>query len=110
MKRNWIVAALMVALLALPVVALAHEGHMHKALGTVASINGDKVEIKTTEGKALTVVIDKKTAITRGKEKLDAMALKVGERLSVDYMEQKKVMIAHTIKLATASTASAAAK
>ncbi len=105
MKRNWIVAAIMVALLALPVVARAHGGHMHKALGTIASINAEQVEIKTTEGKTLTVVIDKKTAITRGKEKLDPTALKVGERLSVDYMEQKKVMIAHTIKLGTISTA-----
>jgi hypothetical protein len=105
MKRNWIVAAVMVGLLALPVVARAHEGHMHKALGTVASINAEHVEIKTTDGKALTVVIDKKTVITRGKEKLDATALKVGERVSVDYMEQKKTMIAHTIKLATISTA-----
>ncbi len=107
MKRNWIVAAIMVALLALPVIARAHEGHMHKALGTIASINAEQVEIKTTEGKTLTVVIDKKTAITRGKEKLDTTALKVGERLSVDYMEQKKVMIAHTIKLAAISTAAA---
>ena len=105
MKRNWIVAAVMVAVLALPVIARAHEGHMHKALGTIAGINAEQVEIKTTEGKTLRVVIDKKTAITRGKEKLDTTALKVGERLSVDYMEQKKVMIAHTIKLGTISTA-----
>ena len=105
MERNWTIAVVMTALLALPVVAGAHEGHMHKALGTIASINADKVEIKTTEGKTLTVVIGQKTAITRGKEKLDPTALKVGERLSVDYMEQKKVMIAHTIKLATSSTA-----
>ena len=110
MKRNWIAAAIMVTLLALPVAARAHEGHMHKALGTIASINAEKVEVKTTEGKTLTVVIDKKTAITRGKDKLDATALKVGDRLSVDYMEQKKVMIAHTIKLGTVSTASTAAK
>ena len=106
MKRNWIVAAITVALLALPVVVVrAHEGHMHKALGTIAGINAERVEIKTTEGKTLTLVIDKKTAITRGKEKLDATALKIGERLSVDYMEQKKVMVAHTIKLGTISTA-----
>ena len=105
MKGNWIVAAIIVALFAMPLISRAHEGHMHKALGTIASINAERVEIKTTEGKTLTVVIDKKTAITRGKEKLEPTALKVGERLSVDYMEQKKVMSAHTIKLATVSTA-----
>jgi hypothetical protein len=105
MKRLWIVAALMVAVMALPLVARAHEGHMHKALGTITGVQAERVEIKTTDGKALTVVIDKKTAITRGTEKLDATALKVGERLSVDYMEQKKTMIAHTIKLGTTTAA-----
>jgi hypothetical protein len=106
MNRNWIVAALTSLVLALPLAVGAHEGHMHKALGTIVSVQADSVEIKTTEGKALTVVLDKKTAITRGKEKLDATALKAGERLSVDYMEQNKKMIAHAIKLAAISTAS----
>ena len=101
MKTNWIVALAVTAALALPVVARAHEGHLHKALGTVASINGEHVEIKTTDGKNLTVMLDKKTTVTRGKEKLDATALKVGERISVDYMEQNKMMMAQAIKLST---------
>ena len=45
---------------------------------------------------------------TRGKEKLTADAIKVGERVSVDYMEEKKMMMAHAVKLAT--TAGAAQK
>ena len=105
MKTNWIVALAITAALALPVVALAHEGHVHKAPGTVASINGEHVEIKTTDGKNLTVMLDKKTTVTRGKEKLDATALKVGERVSVDYMEQNKMMMAQAIKLSTTATA-----
>jgi hypothetical protein len=51
------------------------------------------------------VVIDKKTTITRGKEKLDATALIAGERVSVDYMEQNKTKTAHAIKLGTAPAA-----
>jgi len=47
------------------------------------------------------VMLDKKTTVTRGKEKLDATALKVGERISVDYMEQNKMMMAQAIKLST---------
>jgi hypothetical protein len=50
-------------------------------------------------------MLDKKTTVTRGKETLDATALKVGERISVDYMEQNKMNMAHAIKLATATTA-----
>jgi hypothetical protein len=105
MKRNWIVALVLTAALVLPVAALAHEGHVHKALGTIDSINGEHVGIKTTDGKTLTVMLDKKTVITRGKEKLDAAALKVGERISVDYMEENKMMMAQAIKLATPTTA-----
>ena len=104
MKTNWIFALALTAALALPVVSFAHEGHVHKALGTIATINGEHVEIKTTDGKNLTVMLDKKTTITRGKDKLDATALKVGERISVDYMEQNKMMMAQAIKLSTSTT------
>ena len=53
-------------------------------------------------------MLDGKTAITRGKAKVDATALKVGERVSVEYMEEKKMNMAKTIKLA--ETAAAAKK
>jgi hypothetical protein len=109
-KTNWIVALVLAAALVLPVVAGAHEGHVHKALGTISVINGEHVEIKTTDGKNLTVMLDKKTTVTRGKEKLDATALKVGERISVDYMEQNKMMMAQAIKLGTAPATATAAK
>ena len=97
--KNWIVG-LVIALLVLPAAARAHEGHVHKALGTVASIQSRQIAVKTTDGKTLTVLLDAKTAITRGKVTLDATALKVGERVSVDYTEKKKVFTAKAIKLA----------
>ena len=100
MKKLMTVLMMCVALI-VPAVALAHEGHMHKALGTVASIDGQHVVVKTTDGKSVTVMLDKATTITRGKEKLDASALKTGTRVSVDYMEEKGMMMAHAIKLAT---------
>ena len=105
MKKHWLVALVMVAALALPVVARAHGGHLHKALGTIASVQGGHVEIKTTAGKTIVVMLDKKTTVTRGKETLDAAALKVGERISVDYMEENKMMMAHAIKLGAAPAA-----
>jgi hypothetical protein len=105
MKMPRIVALVIIALLTLPIAARAHEGHTHKAFGTIVSVQGEHVEIKTTDGKALTVMLDKKTTFTRGKEKLDATALKVGERISVDYMEKNKMSMAHAIKLATAAAA-----
>jgi hypothetical protein len=103
--KNWIIG-FVVAILALPAAAVAHEGHVHKALGTVATIETKQIVVKTTDGKMLTVLLDAKTTtITRGKVKLDASALKVGERVSVDYTEKKKVNTAKTIKLAEMATA-----
>ena len=101
-KLTMVVLVACMALLA-PAMGRAHEGHMHKALGTVSSIDGQHVMVKTTDGKSLTVMLDKETTITRGKDKLDAAALKVGERLSVDYMEEKGMNMAHAVKLATAT-------
>ena len=75
MMKNRIVAMVIMAALALPAVARAHEGHMHKALGTIASVQGEHVQIKTTDGKTMTVMLDKETTVTRGKDKLDATAL-----------------------------------
>ena len=102
--RNWTIAVVVAVMLALPVAARAHEGHMHHALGTVATIDGEHVGIKTTDGKSITVMLDKKTTFTRGKDKLDASALKVGDRVSVDYMEENKMNMAHAIKFGTTAT------
>ena len=105
MKKYWMVAIVLMTALVVPAAARGHEGHMHKALGTIAHVQGEHVEIKTTDGKTVTVTLDKKTTVTRGKEQLNAAALKVGERVSVDYMEENKVMMARAIKLATTTTA-----
>ena len=103
--KHWIVAVLVMTALAIPTIGHAHEGHLHKALGTIASVQGDHVEIRTNDGKSITVMLNNKTAVTRGKEKLDATALKVGDRVSVEYMEEKKMMMAHAIKLGTTTQA-----
>jgi hypothetical protein len=99
--KTKLVAAVVVTL-ALVTPALAHEGHTHKVLGTVAGVQAHQIEVKGTDGKVLTIVLDAKTAITRGKDKLDAAALKVGERVSVDYTQAKNTNTAKAIKLGTA--------
>jgi hypothetical protein len=105
MQKKWIVAVALVAALAVPAMLRAHEGHAHKLLGTVASVQGTHVEVKTTDGKVVMVMLDPKTAITRGKAKLDAAALKVGERVSVDYVEEKEMNMARAVKLGAAPAA-----
>ena len=111
MKKIWILAAVFAAALVTPAITRAHEGHVHKVLGTVSSVQGNHVEIKTTAGKVVMVMIDARTTVTRGKDKLDASAIKVGERVSVDAMEEKAMMMAQAVKLGqTQAPAAAVAK
>ena len=106
MKRSMVGAALAAVLaFVAPGTLVAHEGHTHKALGTVSSVQGNNLVVKTTAGKSITVMLDAKTKITRGKDTLDAAALKVGERVSIDYVEEKKMMMAQAVKLGTAPVA-----
>jgi hypothetical protein len=105
-KKSLVGAALAAVLaLAAPSTLAAHEGHTHKVLGTVASVQGNHVEVKTTDGKSVTVMLDAKTKITRGAEKLDASAIKVGGRVSIDAMQEKDMMMAQAVKLGTATPA-----
>ena len=75
-------------------------------MGTVASVQGDRLDVKGTDGKVVTVVVDTKTAITRGKAKLDSAALKTGERVSIDYVQEKNGNTAKTVKLGETQAAS----
>lgn len=108
MKQKIIVLAALVLSLVLPAAARAHEGHTHKILGTVSKIDGQHVTVKTTAGKEVVVMLDSKTTVTRGTEKLDASAIKVGQRISVDAMEEKAMMMAHAVKLATTGSGTVA--
>ena len=81
MKKNWIIVMALAGILVVPAVARAHEGHAHKVMGTVSSVEGNNVMVKTADGKTVMVMLDTKTAITRGKTKLDAAAVKVGDRV-----------------------------
>ena len=104
MNKNWIVAIALAGALVVPTAARAHEGHAHKVMGTVSSVEGNNVMVKTADGKTVMVMLDQKTAITRGTTKLDAGAVKVGDRIVAEGMEEKEMIMAKTVKLGTAST------
>ena len=103
MNRKWIIAVVIAGALIVPMSARAHDGHAHKVMGTVSSVEGNSVTVKTTDGKTVMVMLDAKTAVTRGKTKLDAAAVKVGERVVAEGIEQKKVIVAKTVRLGEAA-------
>ena len=106
MKTNWIVAVALAGILVVPGIARAHEGHAHKVMGTVSSVEGHNVMVKTADGKTVMVMLDGKTAITRGKAKLNAAALKVGDRVVAEGPEEKDMIMATTVKLGTVAAKS----
>ena len=45
--------------------ALAHPGHSHKILGTIAKVDGRKVTLKGTDGKDVTFDVTARTKLVR---------------------------------------------
>src|SRR5688500_14151867 len=99
MLKKLAVAVALAGALVIPAAVRAHEGHTHKVMGTVSSIDGKNVVVKTTDGKTVTVVLGAKTKITQGKKTIDATALKVGNRLVAEGTEDKAILMATTVRL-----------
>ena len=100
MKKLVMTAVMAAALLVVPALVRAHEGHAHKVMGTISSIEGNHVMVKTTEGKTVMVMLDAKTKITRGKESVATAALKVGERVVAEGAEANGMVTAAKVQVA----------
>jgi hypothetical protein len=86
-------------------VVLAHEGHDHKVMGTVAKIQESQLEVKATDGKTVTVTLNDQTKILRGKQKTAKTDIKEGERVVVIYNTAKdKRSVAKEVRLAAQTT------
>ena len=103
MSRRWMIGAVLAAVLLIPAFARAHEGHAHKVMGTVSSIDGVNWAVKTTDGKTVKVLLNGKTTLTRNKVKLNTAAVKVGDRVVVEGTEAKATITAKTIQVGEAS-------
>lgn len=102
--KKWIVVVAVIALLA-PAIARAHDGHAHKAMGTVSAIDGNHITVKTADGKMVMVMLDGKTKVTQGKTKIEASALKVGDRIVAEGPEEKQMIMATSVRVGEVATA-----
>ena len=102
MDRKTIAGFTLAAALVVPAAVLAHGAHVHKVVGTVATVDGSKMTVKTTDGKTVTVVLNAKTRITQGKVKADAAALRAGSRLVAEGTEDKGIVTATVVQIGTA--------
>jgi hypothetical protein len=106
MRKTVMLGVVLVLALAIPAAVRAHEGHAHKVMGTVTLRNGNQVEVKTPDGKNVTVVLTAKTTFARGKQKVDGTLVKAGERIVVDVVGEKD-MTAKAVALAVAAATTA---
>lgn len=101
--KNWIVAVLVALAVWVPGVALAHEGHVHKVLGTVTDVDYPHLEVTTTDKKSVTLMLDAATVVTKGTKKIKDTDIQVGDRISADYMEKGGMMMVKTLKVGVAA-------
>jgi hypothetical protein len=76
-------------------------------MGTVTAHENNQLQVRTQDGKAVTIVLNDKTSVLRGKAKLDLTALKAGERVVVDIGDGKAPVTAREVKLGEVAPATA---
>lgn len=87
--------------------ALAHEGHLHKVLGTVTMAASDHVMLKDKADKDVAVQLNAETKVTRDKKPAKVEDIKAGMRVVIGAVTVKEKsgaekMIAKTIELGPA--------
>ncbi len=107
MKHRLIALIIAVTGIVGPAVLAAHEGHAHKVMGTVSSISGKNLMVKTTDGKTVMVMLDDKTKVTSGKNTVDASTLKVGDRVVAEGPEEHEMISATSVKVGAAGATTA---
>jgi len=98
MHRRAFVSAL--AFAALPAASVfAHEGHDHKLLGTITEITPQRLVVRATkDGAVSTIALVATTKVTRGKTKIAATDLRVGDRVVVNIGSGKAPLTAKAVQ------------
>ena len=104
MTRRFALSAALVLMLG-TAATLAHDGHKHKIMGTVTALEAAKIDIKTPAGETLSIVVNDKTAIVRGKRKVALADIQVGHRVVVDVGEGETPLTAKGIQVGSAPSA-----
>jgi co-chaperonin GroES (HSP10) len=104
--RKAFVATAVVTLVAASGLVLAHEGHEHKIMGKVVTIEEKKIEVESTDGKKVSAVLSADTKYLRDKAPAARADVKVGERVVIVVVEEKdKVQNVKQVLLGTAPAA-----
>lgn len=72
---------------------MAHEGHEHRVMGTVTKAEKSRIEVQTTEGKTVGILLDHDTKYYREQTPAGAEDVKVGTRVVITTIEKQNGMI-----------------
>lgn len=75
-KRIILFAAAVVALTT--GAAWAHDGHVHRIMGTVMARDQRTIQVKTPGGETLSIAVNDKTVVARGKQKVTIAEVQKG--------------------------------
>jgi hypothetical protein len=89
--RRWFLTTALGTLVAVAAETVAHEGHEHKHMGKVVSVQAQQIEVETKDGKKVTGVLGPETKYLRGKAAAALADVKVGERVVILVVEERKV-------------------
>ena len=70
--------------------ATAHEGHEHKAMGTVAAVDAKHIEVADKDGKKTSIQLTPATKYLHGAMAAEVSHVTVGQRVVVVYVENEK--------------------
>ena len=97
MKRLMTVVVLALVAAA-AVTTVAHDNV--RVIGTVTKVQDSVLAVKSREGKTTSITLDKQTAITRDKKKVEATELRPGQSVVVDaYGDSEADLLALEIRI-----------
>ena len=99
--RNRIGSVMAVLALVASTLAYAHEGHQHLK-GTVTKLDGMRMELKSTDGKLVTVILTKETKYFQEKKAAAASDVQIGSRVVIELDHQGSEQVALEVQIGTA--------
>ena len=94
--------ALSISALLVSTALFAHGGHEH-TMGTVSTIDAKHVEVKTQEGKTVSIELTPDTKYLKGKTVAKFADVAVGTRVMVESKKDKEQLVAVEVQLGTGS-------
>ena len=97
--RKRLVAMTLVAVVAVAGQVLAHEGHEHKVMGKVVTIDEKAITVEGRDAKKVTGMLGAETKYMRDKAAVTRTDVKVGERVVVVIVEEHETQMVKQVLL-----------